>query len=133
MQWILTVSAGGMALETICFFIYAFIKTGILVKCLVSLLPGVITSVCFCLLADTSLAFAFLVGFVMTASYQQIYIYTLRGFEKSFTYGEASVFVQGLVLFAMSAIDRFSGLFCEGPWATDEFDKLNMIMVVGIP
>ncbi|KAH8366301.1 hypothetical protein KR200_006259 [Drosophila serrata] len=129
MQWILTVSAGGMALETLCFFIYAFIKTGILVKCLVSLLPGVITSMCFCLLADTSLTFALSVGFVMTASYQQIYIYTLRGFKNSFTYGEASVFVQGLVLFVMSAIYRFSGLFCDGSWATEDFDKLNMIMV----
>ncbi|KAH8253881.1 hypothetical protein KR032_007470 [Drosophila birchii] len=129
MQWILTVSAGGMALETLCFFIYAFIKTGILVKCLVSLLPGVITSLCFCLLADTSLMFALFVGFLMTAAYQQIYIYTLRGFKHSFSYGEASVFVQGLVLFAMSAIHRFSGLFCAGSWATGDFDQLNMIMV----
>ncbi|XP_017044635.1 dolichol kinase [Drosophila ficusphila] len=129
MQWILTVSAAGMALETLCFFVYAFVKTGILVKCLVSLLPGVATSLSFYMLADTSLSFAIIVGFLMTASYQQIYIYTLKGFEKSFTYGEASVLIQGLVLFAMSATHKLSGFLCGGSWPTDEFETLNMIMV----
>ncbi|EDW48165.1 dolichol kinase [Drosophila sechellia] len=129
MQWLLTVAAGGMALETLCFFIYAFVKTGILVKCLVSLLPGVATSLSFYLLVDTSLTFAIIVGFVMTSAYQQIYIYTLRGFQRSFTYGEASVFVQGLVLFALSAIHRLGGFFCGGSWPSEEFETLDMIMV----
>ncbi|XP_017125026.1 dolichol kinase [Drosophila elegans] len=129
MQWLLTVSASGMALETLCFFVYAFVKTGILVKCLVSLLPGVATSFSLYLLADSSLTFAVLVGFLMTSAYQQIYIYTLRGFEGLFTYGEASVFVQGLVLFAISAVHRLSGFFCGASWPTGEFETLNMIMV----
>ncbi|XP_016958445.1 dolichol kinase [Drosophila biarmipes] len=129
MQWILAASAGGMALETLCFFIYAFVKTGILVKCLVSLLPGVVTSLTFYLLVDTSVTFALIVGFLMTSAYQQIYIYTLRGFGGSFTYGEASVFVQGLVLFAITAIHQLGGFLCGGPWPTEEFEVLNMIMV----
>ncbi|XP_043643544.1 dolichol kinase [Drosophila teissieri] len=129
MQWLLTVAAGGMAIETLCFFIYAFVKTGILVKCLVSLLPGVATSLSFYLLVDTSLTFAIVVGFVMTSAYQQIYIYTLRGFQRCFTYGEASVFVQGLVLFTLSAIHRLGGFFCGGSWPSDEFETLDMIMV----
>jgi len=86
----------------------------------------------FYLLVDTSITFAVIVGFLMTSSYQQIYIYTLRGFKGSFTYGEASVFVQGLVLFATSAIHQLGGFLCGGSWPTDEFETLNMIMVVGI-
>lgn len=130
MQWFLTIAASGMALESLCFYVYAFVKTGILVKCLVSLLPGAVTSVCFYFLAKTSPLFSVVVGFLLTVSYQHLYISTMRGFEKSFTYGEASVFVQGLVLFALSALHHFWELFRDGTCDADDFENLNKIMVV---
>ncbi|KAH8337984.1 hypothetical protein KR067_013337 [Drosophila pandora] len=129
MQWFLTIAASGMALESLCFYVYAFVKTGILVKCLVSLLPGAVTSLCFYFLAQTSPLFSVIVGFLLTVSYQHLYISAMRGFEKSFTYGEASVFVQGLVLFALSALHSFWELFRDGTCDADDFENLNKIMV----
>ncbi|KAH8372845.1 hypothetical protein KR009_006581, partial [Drosophila setifemur] len=129
MQRFLTVAAAGMALDTLCFYIYVFAQTGILVKCLVSLLPGVTTSLCFCFLANLSALSSVISGFLLTVTYQHLYIGIMRGFEKSFSYGEASVFAQGVYLFALSVLHRFWVLFRDGSCYTNDFDNLNLIML----
>jgi len=40
--------------------------------------------------------------------------------------------IEYYVLFATSAIHQLGGFLCGGSWPTDEFETLNMIMVVGI-
>ncbi|KAH8284636.1 hypothetical protein KR018_008614, partial [Drosophila ironensis] len=129
MQGFLFVTALGMALKTLCFYVYAFVRTGILVKCLVSLLPGAVTSLCLVYFVQDSAVFGLLVGFLVTVAYQHLYISAMRGFERSFTYGEASILVQGLVLFAISALNRFWLLYREGACPAGDFEQLSLIMV----
>ncbi|EDW73789.2 uncharacterized protein Dwil_GK19504 [Drosophila willistoni] len=126
----LTVAALGMCVETVCFFVYMFVDTGILTKCAISLLPGAITSIFYTLFLQTSRTFAVVAGFLITVLYQHAYISILRGFPYTFSFGEAAILVQGLALFVISCIYRFGQMIGQN-WfvATTEFEELNVIML----
>ncbi|XP_017146467.1 dolichol kinase isoform X1 [Drosophila miranda] len=127
----LTVTAAGMCVETLCFFVYFFADTSILAKCIISLLPGTFTALGFGLCLGTSWLFAVVAGFLMIAGYQHFYVCMMRGFSRCFTYGEASILFQGLMLFVISATYRLYELCSADADAKtfSDFDRLNLIML----
>ncbi|XP_030385369.1 dolichol kinase [Scaptodrosophila lebanonensis] len=126
---LLTVAATGICVETLCFFVYMFVDTGILIKCLISLLPGAITSVIYVVALDTSWAYALAAGFLITVLYQHCYICVLRALPYTFSFGEAAVLVQGLVLFVLNATYRLYELLVLETKPLSDFDQLNAIML----
>ncbi|SPP74471.1 dolichol kinase [Drosophila guanche] len=125
----LTVTAAGMCVETLCFFVYFFADTSILAKCIISLLPGTFTTLGFGLCLGTSWLFAVVAGFLMMAGYQHFYVCMMRGFSRCFTYGEASILFQGLMLFVVSVIYRLYDLCSTDAKTLGDFDRLNLIML----
>lgn len=124
----LIVIAIGTCLRTLCFTLNSCVKTGTLIKSVINFIPGTVTSLCFALQPETSWISSVAAGFLTTTLYQHVYISVLRGFPKSFTFGEAAILVQGLVLFLLNATSRIYALFALQAVPVTEFGQLNAIM-----
>lgn len=63
--------------------------------------------------------------------YQRCYIRIMRDLPMSFTYGEASVLVQGIVLFVINCLLILNGTICEQTTTIlGDLANLNIIMMV---
>ncbi|KAL7738325.1 hypothetical protein ACLKA6_006650 [Drosophila palustris] len=122
----LIVIAIGTCVRTLCFLLNACVKTGTLVKSAINLLPGTVTSLCFALLPETSWILSIVAGFLITALYQHVYLCVLRGFPRTFTFGEAAILVQGLIIFLLNAASRIYNYTM--PATVTDFGQLNAVM-----
>ncbi|EDW00989.1 GH20708 [Drosophila grimshawi] len=124
---LLIVAAFGMCLETLWFLLNSIVKDVPCIGLMKYLLKSVIiTTIWFILLPKTSWISLIVVGFIVPHFYQHIYIRVLRGLPKTFTYGEAAILVQGLLLFVLNAICRLALELSSNP--TTDFGQLNRIM-----
>lgn len=89
-----------------------------------NLLPGIATSLWLTLLLDITWPFALIAGLLLIRLYQHVYISVLRGLPQTFTFGEAAILVQGLVLFLLNASFRL----WSDPKPASDFGQLNAIM-----
>lgn len=126
----LTISSLGMCMQSINFFIYLSINSGRLMKFIFIFSPGILTSLLFGVFLQQKFTVCIFWGFFITLLYQFAYIKVLRNFSKCFTFGEASVLIQGLVLFVLNCILQLP-LFIWTP-PTSEFGQINAIMMVDI-
>ncbi|KAH8299382.1 hypothetical protein KR044_000850, partial [Drosophila immigrans] len=117
----LIVVAFGTCLRTVCFLISR-------VSWLINLLPGFITSLCLALQPETNWKLSIMAGFLITTIYQLIYVRVMRGLPKTFSFGEAAIAVQGLVLFLLNASSRLYALFALPAKPATDFGQLNAIM-----
>ncbi|XP_064542989.1 dolichol kinase [Drosophila montana] len=118
----------GMCLRTHCFLLTSYLKTGLLIERASSLLPGIATSLWMTLLLDMTWPFALIAGLLVIRLYQHVYMSVLRGLPQTFTFGEAAILVQGLVLFLLNAICRLWALLTSEPQPATDFGQLNAIM-----
>lgn len=118
-----------MCLETLCFLFNSSVDAGVLGKRIVNLLPGTITTLCFALVYNIMWTTSVISAFLITAFYQQAYIRLMRGLPKTFTFGEAAILVQGLVLFVINAIIRLCELSLSPSKPPTDFAQLNGIML----
>lgn len=115
-----------MSLETLCILFSYSVDAGTLGKRIVNLLPGIITTICFALVYGVMWSTS---AFLITALYHQVYIRIMRGLPKTFTFGEAAILVQGLMLFVMNAIIHLWDLSFSQPKPLTDFAQLNAIML----
>lgn len=128
-QPILTIAVIGMSIETLCFFLYILCKTSLLLKLFIAFVPGFITTLLYKVLLQQSWSYGLFCGFIITFVYQNSYIRVLRGFPGCFSFGEASVLIQGLMLFLLNVILKFFSLLSKTV-NRNTFEDLNMIMMV---
>ncbi|XP_030558091.1 dolichol kinase [Drosophila novamexicana] len=114
----------GMCLRTLFFLLSSYLKTGPLIERASNLLPGIATSLWLTLLLDITWPFALIAGLLLIRLYQHVYISVLRGLPQTFTFGEAAILVQGLVLFLLNASFRL----WSDPKPASDFGQLNAIM-----
>lgn len=126
---LLIVASIGMSLETLCILFNYSVDAGTLGKRIVNLLPGIITTICFALVYGVMWSTSAIAAFLITALYHQVYIRIMRGLPKTFTFGEAAILVQGLMLFVMNAIIHLWDLSFSQPKPLTDFAQLNAIML----
>ncbi|KAH8369686.1 hypothetical protein KR093_000603, partial [Drosophila rubida] len=122
------VIAVGTCLKTLCYLLSSTLTTSVIFKWLINRLPGFVTSLCFALQPETNWPLSFIAGFLITTIYQYVYNSVMRGLPKTFTYGEAAILVQGLVLFVLNATSRIYALFALQAKPITDFGQLNAIM-----
>lgn len=130
-QPVLTIAAIGMCIETLCFFIYIYSKTGLLLKICIAFVPGFITTLLCKVLLQQSWSYGLIWAFIITFVYQKSYIRVLRGFPGCFSFGEASVLVQGLMLFLLNVILKFFNILLKNE-NRSTFEDLNIIMMFAL-
>ncbi|XP_011207982.1 dolichol kinase isoform X3 [Bactrocera dorsalis] len=130
-QPILTIAAIGMSIDTLCLFLYIFCKTGLLLKLFISFVPGFITTILYKVLLQQSWSYGLFWGFIITFTYQKTYIRVLRGLPGCFSFGEASILVQGLMLFLLNVILKFFTLLLKTE-NRSTFEDLNIIMMCAL-
>lgn len=128
-QRFLIVIAIGTCIKTLCFLINSRVNAGLPIKSVINLLPGTVTSLCFCLLPEIPWILSVIAGFLITTLYQRVYLSVLREFPKTFSYGEAAILVQGLILFILNATIRIYALFALKAKPETDFGQLNAIML----
>ncbi|XP_037952543.1 dolichol kinase [Teleopsis dalmanni] len=121
----LSIAAAGMGIESICFFMYMFLNIGLLPKLLISFIPGILTSCLYKVVLAQGWPFGVFWGFGVTFCYQNVYIHIMRGFPRCFSFGEATIIVQGLMLFILNSILH---IMFPVP-ISGEFNQLNAIMM----
>lgn len=128
-QPILTIAAIGMSIENLCFFLNIYCKTTLLLKLFIAFVPGFITAILYKVLLQQSWSYGLFLGFIITFIYQNSYMRVLCGLPDCFSFGEASILVQGLMLFLLNVILKFFSLLRKtGNRST--FEDLNIIMLV---
>ncbi|XP_050326940.1 dolichol kinase isoform X1 [Bactrocera neohumeralis] len=130
-QPMLTIAAVGMSIDTLCLFLYMFCKTGLLLKLFISFVPGFITTILYKVLLQQSWSYGLFWGFIITFIYQKSYIRVLRGLPGCFSFGEASILVQGLMLFLLNVILKFFTLLLKTE-NRSTFEDLNIIMMCAL-
>ncbi|XP_062129082.1 dolichol kinase [Drosophila sulfurigaster albostrigata] len=120
----LIVIALGTCLRTLCFLL----SSGWALNWLFNLLPAFVTSACLALQPETTWITSLIGGFLITTLYQHVYISVMRALPKTFSFGEAAILVQGLVLFLLNATSRIYALFALQAKPITDFGQLNAIM-----
>ncbi|XP_036330264.1 dolichol kinase isoform X2 [Rhagoletis pomonella] len=106
----LTIAAVGMCVESLCFFLYIFCKAALL---------------------QQPWSYGLFWGFVTTFSYQNSYVRVMRACPACFSFGEAAVLVQGLMLFILNVILKLPNTLFSNQIRSD-FDDLNVIMMFAL-
>ncbi|XP_067629562.1 dolichol kinase-like isoform X2 [Eurosta solidaginis] len=130
-QFTLTIAAIGMCVESLCFFLYMFYKTSLLLKLVVAFVPGLFTTLLYKVLLQLSWSYGLFLGFVTTFCYQNTYIRVMRGFPGSFSLGEAAVLVQGLMLFLFNTMLKVPNIV-NATKVRSDFEQLNVIMMCAL-
>ncbi|KAH8415776.1 hypothetical protein KR222_000845, partial [Zaprionus bogoriensis] len=125
---LLLVSALGMCLRTLCFLFNSSLQPAALSAHVINLLPGIVSSVGYTLLCELKWQAAAICGFLVPALYQCVYMRVMRGLPQTFTLGEASILVQGLLLFVLNALARICMLSTKLETPATDYEQLNAIM-----
>ncbi|ALC41611.1 CG8311 [Drosophila busckii] len=120
---VLTGAAWGMGLETLCYFLCEWLKEDSITKTIITLLPMTFTSLYLNLQMAPGAAVLF--SLVLGILYLRVYKCVLSRLPRTFSYGEASILVQGLFLFVVTVGFR---LLRGSSRAMTDFDKLYVIM-----
>ncbi|XP_017865758.1 PREDICTED: dolichol kinase isoform X1 [Drosophila arizonae] len=116
---LLIAAAIGMCLRTLTFLLTSYVKAATSIQFILNhLLPGIVSSLC----VDRSWPFALPTGLLITSIYHFVYVKVFRGLPRTFTFGEAAIMVQGVLLFVLNAICRLWTL------PSTDFNQLNAIM-----
>uniref|UniRef100_W8ATC5 dolichol kinase n=2 Tax=Ceratitis capitata TaxID=7213 RepID=W8ATC5_CERCA len=130
-QPILAIAAIGMSIENFCLFGFMFRKTDLPRKILIAFVPGLFTTLLYKILLQQFWKYSLLLGFATTFCYQNTYIRILRGLPGCFSYGEAAVLIQGLILFLLNVILKIPDILSQNKNRSD-FAELNVIMMVAL-
>ncbi|XP_053965754.1 dolichol kinase isoform X1 [Anastrepha ludens] len=130
-QAILTIAVIGMSLEFLGFILYKHCKSNLLLKLLIAFVPGLITALLNKIVLRQSWSYGLFWGFVTTFCYQNTYMRVMRRLPGCFSYGEATVLVQGLMLFLLNIVLKIPNIFFLTQ-VRSEFEDLNVIMMCAL-
>ncbi|KAI8119065.1 hypothetical protein FF38_02006 [Lucilia cuprina] len=129
---IITIISVALCIQTLSFFVYLNLQAK-LYKWLIVFIPFMCGTALFKVFLNESWAWSLLWTLAATIFYQRCYILVLRYMPMSFTYGEASILVQGVLLFVVNCALLLNGMVCEK--ASDIFGdlaNLNVIMMFAL-
>lgn len=123
---ILTIVSIGMLMQSLTFFACLAIAPGRYLKLFFALSPGVITHLQLQYWTQQTYGVCLAVGLGATLGYQYVYVRVLKGFPKTCSLGEASILVQGVVLFVINGFYKIPIYLNSKP--TDDFGQISAIM-----
>uniref|UniRef100_A0A1A9WJ03 dolichol kinase n=1 Tax=Glossina brevipalpis TaxID=37001 RepID=A0A1A9WJ03_9MUSC len=131
---ILTILAIGMFLASLSFFIYLSKKDWDRSwKIILTLIPIPLTTFMIKFIVLTSWLHAWSLSTIAIIIYQGFYIKILLGFPSSFTFGEACILVQSLILFLFNALMKLYDVIFKGEtMIIKDFDRLNLIVMTAL-
>lgn len=127
---IITIISIALAIQTISFFIYLNLQAK-LYKWLIIFIPFISGTCISKVFLNATWSWSLLSTLFVTIFYQRCYILIMRNMPRSFTYGEASILVQGVLLFAINSVLILNGRLCETSEPLyGDLPHLNIIMMV---
>ncbi|CAD7087707.1 unnamed protein product [Hermetia illucens] len=125
-----TIVSFGLCLQSIYIFTCILESRSKLLRiCLISI-PGICTSLFIQIILNQTTAVSVIWGLTTTLTYNYVYFKLLKTLPRSFTYGEASVAAQGLILFLMNGFLRIPH-FVNNPPMT-YMGQMNAIMITAL-
>lgn len=129
---IITIVSVALSIQTISFYIYLYLQAK-LYKWLIVFIPFISGTSIFKVFLNESWTWSLIWTLSSTIFYQRCYILVMRNMPMSFTYGEASIIVQGLLLFAINSVLVLNGTMCENAsYLFGDLPNLNIIMMVSV-
>ncbi|XP_065369637.1 dolichol kinase [Calliphora vicina] len=129
---IVTIISVALCIQTISFFVYLNLQAK-LYKWLIVFIPFICGTGIFKVFLNESWTWSLLWTLAATIFYQRCYILVMRYMPMSFTYGEASILVQGILLFAINCMLILNGWLCENAHHVfGDLANLNVIMMFAL-
>ena len=127
---IITIISIALCIQTISFFVYLNMQAK-LYKWLIVFVPFISGTWIFKVFLNAPWSWSLLWVSLAAIFYQRCYIRVMRDLPMSFTYGEASVLVQGIVLFVINCLLILNGTICgQTTTILGDLTNLNIIMMV---
>lgn len=127
---IITIISVALCIQTISFFVYLYLQAK-LYKWLIVFIPFISGTCIYKIFLNESWTWSLVWTLSATIFYQRCYILVMRNMPKSFTYGEASILVQGVLLFAINCVLVLEGKLCNSAVQLfGDLSNLNIIMMV---
>ncbi|KAM7341650.1 dolichol kinase isoform 2-T2 [Cochliomyia hominivorax] len=129
---IITTISVALSIQTISFFVYLNLQAK-LYKWLIVFIPFICGTCIYKIFLDETWTWSLIWTLSATIFYQRCYILVMRNMPLSFTYGEASILVQGVLLFAINCVLLLNGTLCESAnHLFGDLPNLNIIMMFAL-
>lgn len=126
----ITIISIALCIQTISFFVYLNMQAK-LYKWLIIFIPFISGTWIFKIFLNVSWSWSLLWVSLAAIFYQRCYIRIMRDLPLTFTYGEASVLLQGIILFVINCLLLLNGNICGQTTAIlGDLTNLNRIMMV---
>lgn len=126
----ITIISVALCIQTMSFFVYLNLQAK-LYKWLIVFIPFICGTCIFKVFLNKTWTWSLIWTLSATIFYQRCYILVMRNMPKSFTYGEASILVQGTLLFAINCVLLLEGKLCDNAMLIfGDLPNLNIIMMV---